>query len=77
MADISQELLLAALALLTSAVPRDAVRSALMKWAENPALELGELLKEGGWLDGARWRPAMPGFGPSAADTMATCGASH
>jgi serine/threonine-protein kinase len=51
LADISQDLLLAALALLTSAVPRDAVQSALLKWAKRPEEDLAELLKEGGWLD--------------------------
>lgn len=51
MADINQELLIAALALLTSAVPREAVHSALLKRSENPEQDLAQLLKEGGWLD--------------------------
>ena len=56
-ADLDQQFLIAALALLTSAVPREAVSSALMKWVESPGRDLGELLKEGGWLDKGRWKP--------------------
>ena len=51
MADINQDLLLAVLAMLTGAVPREDLRSALLAWAECPERPLGELLKERGNLD--------------------------
>ena len=50
-ADINQDLLLAALAMLTGAVPQEDLRSALLAWAECPERPLGELLKERGHLD--------------------------
>ena len=54
LADINQDLLLAALSLLTEAVPRDILRSTLLTWARNPDRSLAELLKEQGVLDESR-----------------------
>lgn len=54
MADFNQDLLLAALALLTDAVPREALRSALLAWTQNPQRSVAELLKEQGALDESR-----------------------
>lgn len=54
MADVSEQLLFSALALLTNAVPRDAVRAALTKWAGDPGLELSEILVADGSLDRGR-----------------------
>ena len=45
MADINQDLLLAALALLTDAVPRDALRSTLLTWSQN----LNSSTQQGKW----------------------------
>ena len=46
LADINQELLLAALAVLTDAVPRDALRSMLLTWSQNPDRSVAELLRD-------------------------------
>ena len=51
MADINQDLLLAALALLTDAVPRDALRSTLLTWSQNPDRLVAELLREQGAIN--------------------------
>jgi len=45
LADINQDLLLAALALLTDAVPRDALRSTLLTWSQN----LNSSTQQGKW----------------------------
>ena len=51
LADINQDLLLAALALLTDAVPRDALRSTLLTWSQNPDRSVAELLREQGAIN--------------------------
>ena len=54
MADINQDLLLAALALLTDAVPREALHATLLAWAQNPGRSVAELLREQGAIDESR-----------------------
>ena len=54
LADINQDLLLAALALLTDAIPRDALRSALLTWTQNPVRSVADLLREQGVIDESR-----------------------
>jgi serine/threonine-protein kinase len=54
LSNINQDLLLAALALLTGAVPREMLRAALLDWAENPDRPLPELLRDRGSLDEER-----------------------
>ncbi len=54
MADINQDLLLAALAVLTDAVPRDVLRSTLLTWTQNPDRSVAELLREQGAIDESR-----------------------
>ena len=54
LADINQDLLLAALALLTDAVPRDALRCTLLTWTQNPDRSVAELLREQGVIDESR-----------------------
>ena len=51
MAEISQDLLLAALGVLTDTVPQETLRTTLHIWAEKPDHSLAELLKEQGTLD--------------------------
>ena len=51
MAEINQDLLLATLALLTDAVPRDDLRCALMTWTQNPDRAVADLLREQGAID--------------------------
>src|SRR3954465_2026237 len=55
-ADINQDLLLAVLAMLTGAVPKEDLRAALLAWADRPDRPLGELLRERGALDEDRAR---------------------
>jgi serine/threonine-protein kinase len=54
LADLNQDLLLAALALLTDTVPRDILRTSLLKWARNPHRSVAELLREQGVIDEGR-----------------------
>ena len=54
MADINQDLLLAALVLLTDAVPRDVLRSTLEVWTQNPDRSVADLLLEAGAIDEGR-----------------------
>ena len=54
LADINQDLLLAALALLTDAVPREVLRATLLTWRQNPGRSVAELLREQGAIDESR-----------------------
>ncbi len=54
MVDINQDLLLAALVVLTDAVPRETLRSALLRWAQNPGRSVADLLLEAGVIDQSR-----------------------
>ncbi len=54
MADINRDLLLAALVVLTDAVPREVLRSTLMSWAQNPDRSVTDLLLETGAIDEGR-----------------------
>ncbi len=54
MADINQDLLLAALAVLTDAVPWDVLRSTLLTWSQNQDRSVAELLREKGAIDESR-----------------------
>jgi len=54
LADINQDLLLAALAVLTDAVPRNVLRSTLLTWAQHPDRSVAELLREQGAIEESR-----------------------
>ncbi|WP_165226950.1 serine/threonine-protein kinase [Aquisphaera insulae] len=54
MPDPNEDLLLAALAVLTGVVPRDELRAAMAALAARPDAGLGRVLLEGGLLDGSR-----------------------
>ena len=54
MADINQDLLLAALAVLTDVVPRELLRSTLLMSAQNPDRSFADLLLESGAVDESR-----------------------
>ena len=54
MADINRDLLLAVLTVITDALPRDVLTTALATWAETPECSLAGHLKEKGLLDDQR-----------------------
>ena len=62
MADINQDLLLAVLAVLTDAVPREALTTALAAWAETPERSLAGCLKERGRSTTSGSRPSSAWF---------------